>query len=82
MIEILQHPGLILVLGAPFLGLLSDRLRASAAVLLPLVALLVFLQLPRELSLNYSLFAYELRPLFIDGLSWIFSLILLIAACG
>jgi multicomponent Na+:H+ antiporter subunit D len=80
MTELLQHPGLILMLGAPLLGLLSDRLRASAAVVLPVLALIVFLQLPREFSLNYSLFAYELRPIFIDGLSWIFSLIFLIAA--
>lgn len=68
------------MLGAPFLGLLSDRLRASVAVLLPLLALIIFLQLPREFSLTYSLFSYELRPIFIDGLSWIFSLIFLIAA--
>jgi len=80
MIDLLQHPGLILLLGAPVLGLLSDRLRASAAVLLPLVALIVFLQLPHELSLSYSLFGHEVRPIFIDGLSWIFSLIFLIAA--
>jgi len=68
------------MLGAPFLGPLSDRLRASVAVLLPLLALIIFLQLPREFSLTYSLFSYELRPIFIDGLSWIFSLIFLIAA--
>ena len=80
MIDLLQHPWLILLLGAPVLGLLSYRLRASAAVLLPLVALIVFLQLPHELSLSYSLFGHEVRPIFIDGLSWIFSLIFLIAA--
>ena len=47
---------------------------------MPLLALIIFLQLPREFSLTYSLFSYELRPIFIDGLSWIFSLIFLIAA--
>lgn len=78
--QLLSHPGIILILGACLMTVLPLRLRNIFALLLPLVALVFALRLPRELTTELWLMGYQLHPLYIDGLSWIFTLIFVIAA--
>ena len=80
MTNILMHPGIILMLGGMVLLFLPKALSKIVTLTLPIVALLGFLQFPREYAIPFNLFGYELAPLLIDGLSWIFTLIFIIAA--
>ena len=80
MTDILMHPGIILILGGIILLFLPKILRKVVTLTLPVIALLGFLQFPREFVIPLNVFGYELAPLLIDGLSWIFTLIFIIAA--
>lgn len=75
-----SHPGAILIVGGALIALLPYRLRLITTLVLPLVALASFLSLPDTLSTQMTLMGYQLHPLHIDGLSWIFTLIFIIAA--
>ena len=75
-----SHPGVILILGGAIIAILPYRFRLITTLILPLVALSAFLSLPDTLSTQMSLMGYQLHPLHIDGLSWIFTLIFIIAA--
>ncbi len=78
-LQLLSHPGFVLILGACLITLLPHRLRAVSSLLLPIVALGSFLGLPRTLVTELWLMGYQLHPINIDGLSWIFTLIFIIA---
>ena len=80
MTDILMHPGIILMLGGIILLFLPKTLSKIVTLLLPIIALLGFLQFPREFAIPLNIFGYDLAPLLIDGLSWIFTLIFIIAA--
>ena len=79
-LQLLSHPGFILILGACLVALLPQRIRPLSSLLLPIVALASFLGLPRTLTTEFWLMGYQLHPIHIDGLSWIFTLIFIIAA--
>lgn len=77
---LLSHPGVLLILGGVLMAILPYRLRLLTTLVLPLIALIAFLSLPDTLSTQMSLMGYQLHPIYIDGLSWIFTLIFIIAA--
>lgn len=80
LIDYLPHPGLILILGGIAILFLPAALRKVATFILPIVAMLGFLSFPATLAFTADLFSYRLEPLRIDGLSWIFTMIFIIAA--
>ena len=80
LIDYLAHPGLILMLGGIVMLFLPTALRKVATFILPIVAILGFLSFPTTLTFTVDLFGYQLEPLRIDGLSWIFTIIFIIAA--
>ena len=80
MTDMFLHPGVILVLGGCAMMFLPKALCKAATISLPVLALLGFLSLPGEFFLPVEIFNYQLSPLRIDGLSWIFTLIFIIAA--
>ena len=80
MTDWLMHPGIILILGGIAMLMLPNMLRKVLTFGLPLLALFGFLGLPDDYSVQLQLFGYHLFPLWIDGLSWIFALIFIIAA--
>ena len=77
MTELILHPGIILMLGGVILCLLPKVLCKPFSVALPLIALLTFLSFPDEHSVYLSSLGYQLEPLRIDSLSWLFTLIFL-----
>ncbi len=80
MTDMFLHPGVILMLGGCAMMFLPKALCKAATISLPVLALLGFLSLPGEFFLPVEIFNYQLSPLRIDGLSWIFTLIFIIAA--
>ena len=78
--DMLLHPGLILMLGGVLIVFLPARLRQVATFGLPALALLGLLSYENNLILTINVFDYTLDPLRIDGLSWIFTLIFIVAA--
>ena len=80
MTDLVMHPGFILMFGGLVMLGLPSILRKVLTVLLPLLALFGFLGLPDDYVAHLQLFGYQLSPLLIDGLSWIFVLIFIIAA--
>ena len=68
------------MLGGIVLLFLPKALNKVVTLALPVVALFGFLQFPREFAVPLNIFGYDLAPLLIDGLSWIFTLIFIIAA--
>ncbi len=83
MIESLMQampPGLLLILGAIIIPLLSGSVRSGYMLALPLVSLAHLLALPSEHVVNAEAFGYALQPVRIDSLSRIFGLVFHIAA--
>ena len=78
--DYINHPGIILILGGIAMLFMPGNMRRVTTFALPLIALLGFLAYPDELILTVNLFDYTLDPIRIDGLSWIFTLIFIIAA--
>lgn len=73
-------PGLILILGALATPLLPRRRRPAYMLALPVLALAHLLSLPGDATASVTMFGYTLQFLRIDGLSFVFGLIFLIAA--
>ena len=78
--DMMNHPGLILMLGGIAILFMPSSLRKVTTFLLPIIALLGFLSYESDLILTINVFSYTLDPIRIDGLSWIFTLIFIIAA--
>lgn len=80
MISLLQNPALVLILGGLLMLVVNNKLRISISLLAPITAMLVFFSLPSELITSYELFGYLLTPILLDSLSWIFTLIFILAS--
>lgn len=80
MTNIFFHPGIILILGGIILLFLPKTLTKIVTITLPVLSLFGFLGFPNSYAVSIELFSYELTPLCIDGLSWIFTLIFIIAS--
>lgn len=74
------NTGLVLIAGALLLPLFGRRLSRFVSVIVAVVALGWYLMLPHEMTQTVSLFDFELMPIRMDYLSWIFGLIFHIAA--
>ncbi len=78
--EFTHHPGLILILGGVLMVFMPGNMRRLTTIALPSLALLGFLSYPKDLILTINVFEYTLDPIRLDGLSWIFTLIFIIAS--
>lgn len=78
--DFINHPGIILILGGIAMMFMPGNMRRVTTFALPLLALAGFLSYPDDLILTINAFGYTLDPIRIDGLSWIFTLIFIIAA--
>ena len=76
----LLHPGIILMAGGIAILFLPKALTKIATITLPVLALLGFLSFSEHTFILLNVFGYDLQPLRIDELSWIFTLIFIIAA--
>jgi len=78
----LMPPALVLMLGALLLPALHGRIRATALLLLPLLALWLIWTLPEGAALRVGFLGYELMPLKVDRLSRLFAVVFAIMAFG
>ena len=78
--DFINHPGIILILGGIAMMFMPGNMRRITTFALPLLALAGFLSYPDDLILTINAFGYTLDPIRIDGLSWIFTLIFIIAS--
>lgn len=74
-VELLTIPAIILILGAFVLPLIPKRLRSSAFILFPVIALGVLWSLPEGSHIQLPFASYELHLLAVDSLSRIFGII-------
>jgi multicomponent Na+:H+ antiporter subunit D len=74
------HPSFLFLLGAVLVALLPVRIRMAAAVLVPLAAFFVILNLPLGNGLHYQLFGFDLTLLRVDKLSKAFGYVFTINA--
>ena len=80
MIEFLTIPGVILITGALLLPFLPEKIRPSAFLIFPLMALFVVFTRPDGYSVTSELLNYELVMMQVDSLSRIFGIIFAITA--
>ena len=80
MTEWLLHPGYQLILAGLLACGLGARSGALVALLSPLLAIFTLVQLPEGFGLVTTFGGYEIQPLRLDRLSFIFALIFLIAS--
>jgi len=74
------NPAWLLIVGGLILPLFGYRLRCVLLLVVPVIAGIWLLQMPRPLVVETELLGYALTPLRLDGLSFVFALIFLIAA--
>jgi multicomponent Na+:H+ antiporter subunit D len=74
-VELLSIPAIILILGAFVLPLLPERIRSTAFITFPLLALAMVWTMPEGNLLQTPFASYELQLLAVDGLSRIFGII-------
>ncbi|MGN8226412.1 Na(+)/H(+) antiporter subunit D [Gracilimonas sp. BCB1] len=74
-VELLSVPAIILILGALILPLIPERLRSTAFVTFPVIALAMIWTMPEGNLLQAPFASYELELLAVDGLSRIFGII-------
>lgn len=74
-VELLSVPAIILILGALVLPLIPERLRSTAFITFPVIALAMIWTMPEGNLLQASFASYELELLVVDGLSRIFGII-------
>jgi len=83
MTSLLLHPGLLLVAGGLLIAVLRGQLRATAILLLPLLALWLVWQAPDPAAaVTLQFLDHTLRPLAPDSLSRLFATIFAIMAFG
>lgn len=80
MTEWLLHPGYQLILAGLLACFVGGRSGALIALASPLLAIFTLIQLPEGFGLVTTLAGYEIQPLRVDRLSFIFALIFLIAS--
>ncbi|TVQ07270.1 MAG: Na(+)/H(+) antiporter subunit D, partial [Balneolaceae bacterium] len=80
MIEFLSIPGVILIAGALLLPFLPEKVRPSAFLVFPLLALIIVFIRPDGYSISGTLLNYELVMMKVDALSRIFGIIFAITA--
>lgn len=80
MIEFLTIPGVILIAGAMLMPFLPEKVRPSAFLVFPLLALFIVFTRPDGYSVSGSLLNYELVMMQVDSLSRIFGIIFAITA--
>jgi multicomponent Na+:H+ antiporter subunit D len=80
MIEFLTIPGVILIAGALLLPFLPEKIRPSAFLIFPLMALFVVFTRPDGYSVTGQLLNYELVMMQVDSLSRVFGIIFAITA--
>ncbi len=80
MIEFLTIPGVILITGALLLPFLPEKIRPSAFLIFPLMALFVVFTRPDGYTVTGELLNYELVMMQADSLSRIFGIIFAITA--
>lgn len=74
-VELLSVPAVILILGAFVLPLIPERVRSTAFITFPLIALAMIWTMPEGSLLQVPFASYELHLLAVDGLSRIFGII-------
>lgn len=74
------NPAWLLIIGGLILPLFGYRLRCALLLIVPVIAAAWLLQMPRPLTVETELLGYALMPVRLDGLSFVFALIFLIAA--
>ncbi|WP_376695028.1 Na(+)/H(+) antiporter subunit D [Wenzhouxiangella sp. EGI_FJ10305] len=74
------NPAWLLIIGGLILPLFGYRLRCALLLIVPVIAAVWLLQMPRPLTVETELLGYALMPVRLDGLSFVFALIFLIAA--
>ncbi len=74
-VELLSVPAIILILGALILPLIPERLRSTAFVTFPVIALAMIWTMPEGNLLQVPFASYELELLAVDGMSRIFGII-------
>ncbi len=74
------HPSFLFLLGAVLVALLPSRIRMAAAVVVPLAAFFVIVNLPLGNGLHYQLFGFDLTLLRVDKLSKAFGYVFTINA--
>lgn len=82
MLEVFQHPGLILIIGGLLVGLLRARIRTAAVLAIPLLALWALWSLPSATVWQTPWLDYTLTPVTLDRLSRLFATIFGLMAFG
>ena len=74
------HPSFLFLIGAAVVALLPARIRMSAALLVPLAAFVVIVNLPTGNGIHYQLLGFDLTLLRVDKLSKAFGYVFTINA--
>ena len=74
------NPGLVLLLGGLLVPLIRGPLRSAWLLAMPALALAVLIDLPHGVYGELTVMGYSLQTMRVDSLSFVFSLIFLIAA--
>ncbi|MHB8121390.1 MAG: Na(+)/H(+) antiporter subunit D [Desulfuromonadaceae bacterium] len=74
------HPSFLFLIGAAVVALLPARIRMSAALLVPLAAFIVIVNLPTGNGIHYQLLGFDLTLLRVDKLSKAFGYVFTINA--
>lgn len=80
MIEFLTIPGVILIAGALLLPFLPEKVRPSAFLVFPLLALIIVFIRPDGYSITGNLIGFEITMMQVDSLSRVFGIIFAITA--
>jgi len=80
MMALIQNPAWVLIVAGLVLPFIPTRLRGIVMLGAPVLAAAWLLQFDVPTVVNASAFGFELVPMRLDGLSWVFSLIFLLAS--
>lgn len=75
----LANPAWLLIIGGLLLPLFGYRLRCALLLVIPIMATIWLLQIPRPMTMEAEFLGYALTPFRLDGLSFVFALIFLVA---
>lgn len=82
MLDLLLHPGLILIAGGLLIGVLRAQARTTAVLAVPLLALWALWNLPLSVAWQVAWLDYTLTPVTLDRLSRLFATIFGLMAFG
>lgn len=80
MMALIQNPAWVLIVAGLVLPFIPGRLRGIVMLGAPVLAAAWLLQFDVPTVVTASVFGFELVPMRLDGLSWVFALIFLLAA--